>query len=204
MNKKIVRTLMVLGMVAVILLVNACSTKTPTPDIAKVNTMIAQTVAAQQTRTEIARPTSTPTPRPTPTNTPQPPKPTVASTSAQTTVTTPTTQPISGIDGGTWVASNPEDKTDQIQGKNFSVNVKLMNTGTSTWTTDYGIRYISGDITASVDTYYMTIAVAPGAQIEIKVTLTAPTKIGMLRGDWVIFNSANTAFSSFYFEYDIQ
>ena len=59
-------------------------------------------------------------------------------------------------------------------------------------------------ITASVDTYYMPISVAPGAQVEITVTLTAPTKTGMLRGDWVIFNTANAAFSSFYFEYDIQ
>lgn len=204
MNKKIVRTLMVLGMVAVILLVNACSTKAPTPDIAKVNTMIAQTVAVQQTRTEIARPTSTPTPRPTPTNTPQPPKPTVASTSAQATVTTPTTQPISGIDGGEWVASNPEDKTAGNQGQSFDVTVTLMNTGTSTWSTDYSIRYVSGDITASTETYYMPISVPAGAQVEIEVTLTPPTKTGMLRGNWAIFNSANTAFSSFYFEYDIK
>jgi hypothetical protein len=202
MNIKLMRTLSVLGILVVLLFVSACSTKTPTPDLAKVNTMIAQTVAVQQTRTEIARPTNTP--QPTPTNTLQPPTPTVAPTAVQSTITTPVTQPISGTDGGTWVASNPEDKTAQIQGKNFSVNVKLMNTGTSTWTTDYGIRYISGDITASVDTYYMPIAVPPGAQVEIKVTLTAPTKTGMLRGDWVIFNSANTAFSSFYFEYDIK
>ena len=204
MNTKLMHTLSVLGIVIVLLFISACSNKTPTPDLAKVNTMIAQTVAVQQTRTEIARPTNTPTKPPVPTNTPVPPTSTVASTSSLPTATTPAAQPISGTDGGTWVASNPADKTAQLQGQTFKVNVKLMNTGTSTWTTDYGIRYISGAITASVDTYYMPISVAPGAQVEITVTLTAPTKTGMLRGDWVIFNTANAAFSSFYFEYDIK
>lgn len=203
MNKKIFRTLVVFSMIVMASL-SACSTKTPTPDLAKVNTMIAQTVAVQQTRTEIARPTNTPTKQPTPTNTPQPPAPTVAPTSNLPTLQTPASQPISGTDGGVWVSSNPADKTAELQGQTFKVIVKLMNTGTSNWTTDYGIRYISGAITASVDTYYMPISVPPGAQAEITVTLTAPAKVGMLRGDWVIFNSKNTAFSSFYFEYDIK
>ena len=204
MKNQRIRNLPVLAVMFVLLFVSACTTTTPTPDMAKVNTMIAQTVAVQQTRTEIARPTSTPTLAPTPTNTPVPPTPTLEPTSAETTVTTPSNLPVTGTDGGTWVSSVPEDKTAQLQGRNFSVNVKLMNTGTSTWTTNYGIRYISGDITASEDTYYMPIDVPPGAQIELKVTLTAPAKTGMLRGDWVIFNSTNTAFATFYFEYEIN
>jgi hypothetical protein len=204
MNNKKFRTSIVLVILGLVLLLNACSTSTPTLDMAKVNTMIAQTVAVQQTRTEVARPTSTPTVQPTATNTPQPPAPTVAPTSAQLTITTPTVQPVSGIDGGEWVASNPADKAAQLQGQTFKVTVKLMNTGTSTWTTNYGIRYVSGDITAAVDTYYMTVNVPSGAQIELPVTLTAPSKTGMLRGNWVIFNSAGAAFSNFYFEYDIK
>ncbi|MGB4594941.1 MAG: NBR1-Ig-like domain-containing protein [Anaerolineaceae bacterium] len=202
MNTKMMHTLFVFGILSVLLFVSACSAQTPTPDVAKVNTMIAQTVAVQQTRTEIARPTNTP--QPTPTNTQQPPTPTIEPTSVQSTATTPTVQPVGGIDGGEWVASNPVDKAAQFQGQTFKVNVKLMNTGTSTWTTDYGIRYISGDITASEDTYYMPIAVPPGAQVNMDVKLTAPTKTGLLRGNWVIFNSANVAFSNFYFEYDIK
>jgi hypothetical protein len=50
----------------------------------------------------------------------------------------------------------------------------------------------------------MPIAVPPGAQVNMDVKLTAPTKTGLLRGNWVIFNSANVAFSNFYFEYDIK
>lgn len=189
---------------AMILFVGACSTQTPTPDLTKVSTMIAQTVAVQQTRTEIARPTNTPTPQPTPTPTLPPPTATIAPTSALTATATQPAQPIGGTDGGIWVASTPADQTVQAQGTTFSVNVKLMNTGTSTWTTTYGIRYLRGDIKSSTDTYYMPISVPPGAQIEIKVSLTAPSSTGMLRGDWVIFNSANNPFANFYFEYDIR
>lgn len=204
MNKKKFRAMLVFGLIGLVMTVSACSQKIPTPDMEKVNTMIAETVSVQQTKTEIARPTNTPTPQPTATNTPEPPTPMPTPTPMQVTATTPNAQPISGTDGGMWVSSNPADKATQLQGQTFKVTVKLMNTGTSTWTTDYSIRYIDGDIKANPDNYRMPVSVPPGAQIDIIVTLTAPTKTGMLKGNWGIFNSANVAFSGFYFEYDIQ
>jgi len=204
MNKKKFHAILVFGLIGLVMTLSACSQKVPTPDMDKVNMMIAETVAVQRTKTEIARPTNTPTVQPTATNTPEPPTPMPTPTSMEVTAVTLSAQPISGTDGGTWVSSSPADKATQLQGQTFKVTVKLMNIGTSTWTTDYSIRYIDGDIKASPDTYRMPVSVPPGAQIDIIVTLTAPTKTGMLRGNWGIFNSANVAFSGFYFEYDIQ
>jgi len=168
----------------------------------EIMTSIAETVAVDFTRTAIARPTDTPTPLPTPTNTATPVTPTIAVTNTPAGTQVPTSIP-GGQDAGVWVSSNPADGSNITAGQPFDVNVTLMNTGTTTWTTAYAIKFINGERMSAPETIYLPIEVPPTKSITLTVKFTAPSSGGTVRSNWQIVNAAGTGFYSFYFEYNI-
>ncbi|HOE35699.1 MAG: hypothetical protein GX415_05425 [Chloroflexi bacterium] len=184
------------------LLLSACAASTPTLSPEQIMTSIAQTVEVDFTRTAIARPTDTPTPLPTPTNTPLPPTATFPPTNTPAAGATATTAP-GGRDAGVWVSSNPADNSNIAAGLPFDVVLTLMNTGTTTWTTGYAIKFVSGDKLGAPDTIYMPYEVPPTKTVTFTMKFTAPAAAGKVRGDWAIVNALGTAFSPFYFEYNI-
>jgi len=200
-NKKIMGRLLLLGL-SMALLLSACSSATPTMSPEEIMTSIAETVAVDFTRTAIARPTDTPTPLPTPTNTATPVTPTIAVTNTPAGTQAPTSIP-GGQDAGVWVSSNPADGSNITAGQPFDVNVTLMNTGTTTWTTAYAIKFINGERMGAPETIYMPIDVPPTKSITLTVRFTAPSTGGTVRSNWQIVNAAGTGFYAFYFEYNI-
>jgi hypothetical protein len=200
-NKKIMSSLLLLGLSMTVLL-SACSSATPTMNPEEIMTSIAETVAVDFTRTAIARPTDTPTPLPTPTNTATPFTPTIAVTNTPPGTQAPTSIP-GGRDAGVWVSSNPADESNITAGEPFDVSVSLMNTGTSTWTTAYAIKFTNGERMGAPETIYLPIEVPPTKSITLTVSFTAPSTGGTVRSNWQIVNAAGTGFSTFYFEYNV-
>jgi hypothetical protein len=202
MNKKAISSVFFSAVMISMLLLSACSKSTPTPSPDQIMTSIAQTVEVDFTRTAIARPTDTPTPLPTPTYTPVPPTATFPPTNTPAAGATATAVP-GGRDAGVWVSSNPADNSNITAGLPFDVVLTLMNTGTTTWTSAYAIKFISGDRLGASETISMPYEVPPSKTVTLTMKFTAPSTAGKVRGDWAIVNAAGTSFSSFYFEYNI-
>lgn len=191
-----------------LLLVLASCKSTPTEDPALLITQVAQTVIADLTKTAQAKPTNTPTQAPTATTAAEPTEAVTAETPAETpesaaTEQLPTTPPQSGTDAGVWVSSNPPDNSNVLAGEVFKVQVRLMNTGTSTWNTAYSIAFGSGKQMGAPDEINLPYDVPPGASVDLEVSFTAPADEGTVRSDWFLVNAAGVNFYTFYFEYEV-
>jgi len=175
-------------------------------------TNVAQTVAVQFTKTAIARPTDTPVPTATTAPTATATLTTVVPTAALGTtpipqVTTTYAAPTAsgGIDAGVWARSYPEDDSTVAAGQKFQVVVTLLNTGTTTWTTDYYIQYVDGNnFGISQNTFKMPTEVPPTMSIQFTMNFTAPQTVGVAKSNWNIVNANNVPFGYFYFQYVIE
>lgn len=156
-------------------------TPTPTQDIAL--TAAVQTVGAQLTQTAAAAVTPSPT---------LSPSVTVAVVSGQ-------------VDRSLYVSDvTVPDGTDFSPKQTFAKTWRIRNAGTSTWTTDYYVAFISGDKMGGPDTQRLAIKVAPGAEIDLTVNLVAPEAPGRYRGYWKMINAAGKFFDDpFYVEIDV-
>jgi len=175
-------------------------------------TYVAETIAFQLTRTEIARPSETPTPTLAPTPSLAPPTATVAVPTAavgqptstvpgQATATPP--PPQTGVDAGVWTYSNPADGSNIQAGGKFTVVVTLMNTGTTTWNTSYYIMHTGGPAMGAPTKINMPYEVPPNMSVQISIEFTAPSEPGAVKSEWVIVNPSDVGFAIFWFEYNI-
>ena len=112
------------------------------------------------------------------------------------TFTTPdTTTPATATRGGTAIVVSScnssayvsdvtiPDNTVEAPGASFVKTWELQNTGTCTWDTTYKLGYISGDQMGGAATK-LTSSVAPSQQVQVSVSLTAPTASGTYTGYW--------------------
>ncbi len=148
-------------------------TSTFTPD--PTQTAAAMTAAAGLTQTAIA----TLTPRPSPTST--------------------VPAPVNTGDASAWVADvTIPDNTDVTPGQVFVKTWRIQNTGVTTWTTDYDLVFVSGEPMGTTTEVAVPTSVAPGQQVDISVTLTAPSTLGTYTGYWKMRNAAGS-----FFEYGV-
>ena len=214
-NKKI-KVVLLLGLVLMTAL-SGCKPKDNSAVEEARQTNVAQTVAVQFTKTAIARPTDTPVPTsttaPTATTiiaaeTPTSGVPTASmgvTASPQVTTTRAAPTASGGIDAGVWTRSAPADDSVVTAGSKFQVVVTLMNTGTTTWTTDYYIQFIDGNnFGISKTTFTMPTEVPPTMSIQFTMDFTAPQAVGVALSNWNIVNANNVAFGYFYFQYNID
>jgi len=205
-------TKLLLGLSVAVLALNACGPRVSTPGPEQMKTYVAETIAAQLTRTEIARPTETPEPTLAPSPTLAPPTATVAIPTAAVglptstvagpaTATPPPAQ--TGVDAGVWTYSSPPDGTNITAGGKFSVVVTLMNTGTTTWNTSYYIMHTGGPAMGAPTKINMPYDVPPNMSVQITIEFTAPTDTGAVKSDWMIVNPSDVGFAVFWFEYTI-
>jgi hypothetical protein len=179
-----------LGLFLFVWLTAACAAPTPpttapgTPEA--IYTAAAVTMEAQMTLaaggtavaqlTEIAAlPTATP-PLPTtpPTQTPPPtiPPPSPTSTSCNQ---------------AAFVAdvTTPENSL-FFPGSAFTKIWRVSNTGACTWTPSYALVFAAGDPLGGVNAVFLPREVLPGAQVDLAVTLIAPSAPGVYRSDWLL------------------
>jgi len=191
MNKNISPTLLVVLALVGILSLTACGASTPEPtptiDVAPIQTDAVSTFAAGLTQTAFLEPTETPTITPTPTlastptiGTPLPPSGGLVPTAScyglifRQDVTIP-------------------DNTAMVPGQTFTKTWKVRNSGTCAWDSSFKLASTGGDaMGATAKT--LGQSVAPGAEIDISIPMTAPNKTGSVRGNWRMSTTAGAFF----------
>ncbi len=166
-------------------------TTTRLPTRTRVSPTVTQTILPVKTYTSMVSNktvnTITPTPIfrstvPTRTETPVP----VSSTPTRTISPTAT---ATLFDQGSQVRQSLQDKTSVTIGTPFQVTWTLKNTGTSTWTGHYALKWaggLMGNNLYPANTVPIPLDVQPGATVDITVTIQAPTKAGSAFTMWFL------------------
>lgn len=198
------------------------SAQTPTTDPKVIYTQVAETVQAQITNnarltpkpTNTLAPTETQAPTATlrPSSTPQGPTqatnlPTIAgqATKAPTAaVTLAATLPAGSLpDKMLYVSQSLPDGTIMKVDEDFKMTWVIKNVGTTTWDTNYRIRFYAGDrFNAQDDNLWQTVA--PGETLTITMQMNAPLVAGKYISIWVITNPEGRNFGSFTLELDVR
>jgi hypothetical protein len=131
-------------------------------------------------------------------------KPTTAGTKIATTqapVIIPTikatqkpVQNNTGTDATTLAGETVPDDTKFLPGTSFSKTWRLMNSGSSTWSTDYKLVFAEGDQMGANNEYRFNVPVEPGKIIDMTVQMKAPDAAGTYKGYWKIKNPNGTVF----------
>jgi len=209
-----------LSLVALVsLLLSACSptAASPTPDAQAIFTAAAKTVQAQLSQTAAAKPTNTV--QPTATNT-QAATPTLSTTliaalpgpgtalpgtpglPALPGISTPipavlpsaTLVRLSAADKGEWVSQSPTDNTVVDPNYQFDMVWFVKNTGTTTWTKDYKLRYYVGDRFTDRNEFIFPESVSPGQTGRLVADATAPSTKGTYKTTFVLTNKDGVNF----------
>jgi large repetitive protein len=86
------------------------------------------------------------------------------------------------------------DGTSVAPGSSFVKTWRLKNVGSCTWTTSYSVVFASGDQLGAPAVINMPTSVAPGATVDVSVSLTAPSSNGHYRGNWKLRNETGGMF----------
>lgn len=171
----------------------ACNVPAAEDNTSAKQTSVAQTVAA-------ALPTNTPPP----TNTPEgaAPSPTSETTagetqSAATATTSAGDNTTSGDDKAKFVSDiTIPDYSEYDAGEEITKTWRVQNVGTSTWTTDYTLVFMSGEKLGAADSVTLPFNVEPDAFLDISVDFTVPTAGGEYRSDWIFLNANGEEFGT--------
>lgn len=213
MKNRMHKVLILIGLIAILIL-GACAPKQDSSEADARMTQVAETVGAQFTKTAIARPSDTPVPTATsiptatlaPTVMPTVAVPTAAIGTTPTGPGSPTVQPTTsgGVDAGVWARSDPQDGTNITAGGKFNVVITLLNTGTTTWNTNYYIEMTGGDkLGLALTKLNMPYNVPPQMSVQFTLEFTAPSTGGTVKNNWNIVNPNDIAFGVFWCEYNI-
>lgn len=175
-------------------LLAACGSQaeaTPTPDVNALYTAAAQTIIAETTQTAAAW---TVTPQPTPTETEAfTPTPEITSTPEA-----PTAEGLCDDSAFVTDVTIPDGYNQLTPGQEFTKTWRLKNTGTCPWAPTYQIVYGYGDQMNGNKATSIGVEVPPGAEVEITLTLVAPTVSGSYTGYWRMANTAGAPFGIFF------
>jgi hypothetical protein len=177
----------------------------PTPDLSVVRTEAAQTVVAKVTIAAALNPTATQAPTQEPqvvvitatqaaNPTAAPATATSAAVQAPTATTAPTQPPAPSTSSGggiyptrtprtlpdnlSLVSFSPADGASFTPGAEFDAVWTVKNTGTTTWGTDYYVRFKSGVDMGKAVRFYLKEPVAPGETANLIADLVAPPASG--------------------------
>jgi hypothetical protein len=174
---------------------------TPTMNANAVYTQAAAVVQIELTRAAALTPSATVTPIST--NTPIQTN-TTATHSSQTTMPglLPSITAPAIADKGVWISNDPSDGTQLSPGQTFTLTWKVQNTGTTTWNTNYSVRFYTGT-KMSANNFNLSKAVQPNDVVDILVQMTAPNDDGKYTTYWVITNDQGVNFRPLSFEFNV-
>jgi hypothetical protein len=168
-------------------------TTAPTADLNLLRTEVAATVLAQVPELCALTPTATQEPTATPTRTP-----TVEQTPTLAPVVitgTPGTPGASTGDRAKWVSQSIQDGTRFAPGEEFTMVWRLQNSGITTWTSGYRLRFFTGNALGAPQEIQLDRDVAPNETVDITIPMKAPTQTGTYRSDWVMSNEQRYNFN---------
>ncbi len=215
-----------------IILVGCTSTPTvvvpPTQDIPSIRTESAATVISKLTIEAALNPSATAaapivvtaTPEPA-TSTPEAPAASPTATVAVGVLPTNTTAPVtgggvsrpiptatrrSGPDQVQYLGQDPLDATKFSPGNQFDAKFTFKNIGTSTWSTDYDMRFERGTNLAEGQPKHIpfTKSVAPGETVTLIFDAVAPPDAGRYTSYWSLINGNGDIFAEFFLIIDVQ
>jgi hypothetical protein len=154
--------------------------------------LIYTSVAASLTAQANSQPTATNTPGKTDTPTPTKEATISIPTLAQDVMTSASIALV--CDNAAFIGDvTMTDGTTVSPGETFTKTWRVQNTGSCAWTTSYVLAFNSGDSMSGASTAF-PYAVSSGNQMDISVSMTAPTDLGTYIGYWKLQNSAGTIF----------
>ena len=146
-------------------------------------TAAAQTVEAKLTQGALLEPANSLIPTIPPTG----PSPTPTATQAQAAVTT---DPNQVCDAAKFVSDvTIPDGTKLVSGESFTKTWRFINIGACTWNPSYTLVFDVGDLIGGPASLPLPGNVAPGQEVDVSVTLQAPSSPGSYRGYWRLRNS---------------
>jgi hypothetical protein len=173
----------------------ALPTETQDPNL--VYTAAAETAQVRLTENASITPTEpppTPTLEPTPTQAPTATPEQAEATAVATPAPTTGAQPAAG-DNAVYVQDvTIPDGTVIGAGESFVKTWKLMNTGTTTWTTSYSLVHVSDNLMGAENSVPLRVEVPPNQNVDISVNMVAPSANGNYRGFWRMRNAAGQLF----------
>ncbi len=86
------------------------------------------------------------------------------------------------------------DGTYIAPGSTFIKTWRIRNNGTTTWTTNYKLVFVSGTQMASQSYVNLPYNVGPGQTVDISVQMTAPTASGSYKSSWMLVNESGAQF----------
>ena len=191
--------------------------QTPTEGPGALYTAAAQTVAAQLTQAVGGQPPAgdgTPVPSQ-PVNTTQPPAATPTQPAPATAAPTNSPLPPTATPPPTATSIPPTatpvpipcdraafvkdlsypDNAEVAAGTTFEKKWRLKNNGSCTWTSGYALVFDHGDAMGGPASQQLTTqTVAPGQEIDVAVSLKAPSATGSYQGFWKLRNNAGVIF----------
>ncbi len=124
----------------------------------------------------------------------------LATAAATSEATQPAAQPTAQTQSNAVVSANDRaefvsdvtvpDGTIFAPNEAFVKTWRFKNIGTTTWTTDYSLIFIDGDLMSSPTTIQLPAEVAPGETVDLSLDLVAPDKDGIFKAFWK-FSNAN-------------
>jgi hypothetical protein len=88
------------------------------------------------------------------------------------------------------------DDTVVAPGTGFVKTWRVRNEGDCTWTPDYSLVFAGGEQMSGPTAAPIPQPVAPGAEVDLSVSLVAPLSFGTQRGEWLLQNAAGEVFGS--------
>lgn len=195
-------SLFLFALIAVLAL-SACNLPGGGASAEEVQTLAAQTVAANLTQSALLTPSATNTTEPTAT---------LAATNTPAVSNTPAATATTGSGGGTGGCDAHQfvtdvtinDGTEIAPDATFVKTWRLRNAGTCSWSPSYALVFVSGNAMGGAAAQNLTATVAPGTTIDISITLTAPHELGSYTGYWNLRNASNQTFGSTAFYVQIE
>jgi hypothetical protein len=81
-------------------------------------------------------------------------------------------------------------------GEGFTKTWLVKNTGTCTWEAGFKLVLVSGEAMGGTS-LVLKDPVSVGAEVELSVLMTAPTKTGTFRGDWRMSTPSGAYFGDY-------
>lgn len=107
------------------------------------------------------------------------------------------TNPVTTSDAAEWVADvTVPDGTKFYLKESFTKIWKVKNTGVTTWNSSYSLVNIDENTWGAKSVIPLTTTVAPGQQVELKVTLKAPNSFGKQFSRWFLMNPNGQLFGT--------
>lgn len=88
------------------------------------------------------------------------------------------------------------DNTPLTPGTPFVKTWRVRNTGTCTWSANYTLVFVAGEPMGGQAPLPLPQAVQPGEEVDLSISLVAPTAPGVYRGEWKLQNGSGVTFGS--------